>query len=288
MKPVFLQISHSLEESFKVSLDEGPFFYTPLHFHFACQLTLILKSQGTRFVGDNIERFEEGDMVFIGSNLPHVFRNDPAYYEKNAGMKASAVHTFFAPDFLGDLFMDLPETTGITQLIHQAKRGIKITGVTRNTVREKVLNMLKVKGFERLLELLNILHILSVSPDLEFLSNHTPDLSLKKSDSHKINDVFNYVMDQYAGPIKLDEVAAIANMTPTAFCRYFKRSTRKTFSQFLTEIRVGHACKLLVEENYPVSEIGFLSGFHNVSNFNRRFKEVTGHTPKEYRSKQYS
>ncbi|MEZ4775200.1 MAG: AraC family transcriptional regulator [Bacteroidia bacterium] len=285
MKPIFFQIPQSLGESFSISLDEGPYFFTPLHFHYACQLSLILESTGTRFVGDNIERFEAGDLVLLGSNIPHVFRNDPVYYESGSHLKARAIHAFFTPDFPGEKFMSLPETAAIRQLILQAGRGLKIMGQTRKIITEKMLQIGGREGLPRLLELLSMLDILSRSSELVFLSSRVSDPSLKKSDSDKINDVFNFVMGNYQDDIRLDQIASVAHMSPTAFCRYFKRSTQKTFSQFLNEIRIGHACRMLREESFPISEIGFLCGFNNTSNFNRRFKNITTFTPKEYQKK---
>ncbi|MDX2250283.1 MAG: AraC family transcriptional regulator [Bacteroidia bacterium] len=285
MKAIFFQIPQSLGESFSISLDEGPYFFTPLHFHYACQLSLILESTGTRFVGDNIERFEAGDLILLGSNIPHVFRNDPAYYETGSPIKARAIHVFFTPDFPGEKFMSLPETTAIRQLLIHAGRGLKIMGKTREIITEKMLHIREKQGLPRLLELLGILDILSHSTELIFLSSRVSDPSLKKSDSDKINDVFNFVMGNYQEEVRLEQVASVAHMSPTAFCRYFKRSTQKTFSQFLNEIRIGHACRLLREERFPIAEIGFICGFNNTSNFNRRFKTITGFTPKEYQRK---
>ena len=286
MKPILLQIPKSNKESFRVALDEGPYFYTPLHFHITCQLTLILEGKGTRFVGDSIERFEEGEIVFLGSNIPHVFRNDPAYYEEGSTLRARAIHAFFMPDFLGEKFLGLPELAPINKLLEQAERGFKVTGKTNIIIAEKLRRMLELEGFPRLIELFNILQILSASSDLELLASSFVNQSLKKSDSDKINDVFNYVMHHFAEPVKLEDVSEVANMSTTAFCRYFKKNTAKTFSQFLNEIRIGHACKLLTEENYPVAEVAYLCGFKNISNFNRRFKDIMGYTPTEYQFRQ--
>ena len=286
MKPILLQIPKSNKASFLVALDEGPYFYTPLHFHITCQLTLILDGKGTRFVGDNIERFEEGEIVFLGSNIPHVFRNDPAYYEPDSKLVARAIHAFFMPDFLGEKFWKLPELAPINKLLEQAERGIKVTGKTNLIVGEKLQRMLELEGFARMIELFNILQILAASSDLELLASSVVNQSLKKSDSSKINDVFNYVMHHFSEQIKLDDVAAVASMSPTAFCRYFKKNTKKTFSEFLNEIRIGHACKLITEEKYPIAEVAFLCGYKNISNFNRRFKTIMGVTPSEYQFRQ--
>lgn len=282
MKAVLFEFPPSVTRSFHVELDEGPFFYVPLHFHLHLQLTLILESKGTRFVGDSIGHFEAGDLVLIGSNVPHAFRNDPTHYEEGSTRMARAISAFFLPDFLGHKFQDLPEAEPLSKLIEAAGRGILVTGETRKRVSPMMEELVDKKGFPRLLHFCQILYEIAISPDLEILVQHETPRNLTQTDSGKLNRVLNHVMQNFHEEVKLDHVSTLANMRPTAFCRYFKRSTRKTFGQFLTEVRVSHACKLLREGNFSITQIAYQCGFNNMSNFNRRFKAITEMTPRSY------
>ncbi|WNJ17032.1 AraC family transcriptional regulator [Pontibacter sp. G13] len=285
MKALHFPLPVSSKESFHVEYDEGPYFFAPLHFHRELQLTWILESTGTRIVGDSIERFEEQEVVLIGSNVPHVFRNDPPYYDKDSELKAKMLSVFFMPDFSGRAFLELPECEQIHQLVHQAEYGIVLEGDLRNWVIGRMKKLYDHEGFLKLMAFLEILHQISISEEKRFLSTNPVQFTPTKADSHKLNEVFNYVMKHFQDEVRLEAVAEIASMSPTAFSRYFKRQTRKNFSQFLTEIRVGHACKMLLEDQFSIAQIAYQCGFNNISNFNRRFKAVTQLTPSDYQRK---
>lgn len=278
------QLEPSPGESFKVLLDEGPYFFTPFHFHRECQLTLILEGTGTRFIGDNVERFAAGDVVLIGANLPHVFRNDPHFYEEQGGLMARAISIFFVPEFLGPVFWDHPETRQVSDWIRAASRGIVFEGETRRQAGRAMKAILSMRpGFPRLMSILDLLYKLFRSSESRFLSDGNILPVFRPSDSHKLHSVFEFVMNHYHREIRQEEVAGLASMTPAAFSRYFKRQTRKTFTEFILEVRIAQACKLLIEEDLSIGEVAFRCGFHNISNFNRRFKMTQGRTPREYR-----
>ncbi len=282
MKPVLFRNPKTEKESFYTQEDKVDRFYDALHYHPELQLTAYIASAGTYFVGDRIDRFEAGDVVLIGPNLPHVSRNDAEYYQPNSGLYAHAFSIYFKPESFGREFIELPELFAIKKLLGLSSRGIRVVGATRATIHPMIIALKHLEGMERLLALLEILHRIAVSNEYEFLSSMGYITPQRDIDSKKINDVFDYVMRHFSQKISLEEIAEVANMSPTAFCRFFKQRTRKTFSQFLNEVRIGGACKLLLSERYTVSEIAYQCGYNNISNFNRQFKAITNYTPQGY------
>lgn len=280
MKPLLFRIPKTETESFRVQVDDLPYFYDTLHFHPEWQITLILESTGTQFVGDNVARFQPFDIYFLGSNLPHVFRNDAGYYMQS--MRAYSVSIYFRGDILGENFFDIPETHHLKTLLTEASRGFRIRNKETNTLTKLVKSIIHKNGFEKLLTFLEILNAISASPDKEFLSSIAYQSTQKETDNQRINDVFEFLMRNYEREVNLEEVAGIASMTPNAFCRFFKLRTRKTFSEFLNDIRIGHACRMLQNGDTSVLEVCFANGFNNVSNFNRQFKNRTNMTPSAY------
>jgi AraC-like DNA-binding protein len=282
MKPLFYKLSRPSEESIEVLFEEQDHFYDNLHFHPEVQIMAILESTGTHFIGDSIGNFKPGDILLLGSNLPHVFRNEKKYYEENSNLKARNISIFFDEGAFGEKFFSLPEFFHIQKLLQNSKRGIRIKGETNKRIAVLIEEVLSLKGFERLMHIFTILNILSKSTELKPLSSVGFYGIQKDTDSQRINDVFTYIMKNLSEDIKLQEAAGIANMSVNAFCRYFKKHTRKTFSKFLNEIRIGHACRLLIEEKWNIREIAFECGYDNISYFNRQFKEITKYNPKTY------
>ncbi|HEY0272286.1 MAG TPA: AraC family transcriptional regulator, partial [Chitinophaga sp.] len=168
-------------------------------------------------------------------------------------------------------------------LFHRAQRGMKITGATHALLKPEILALPKKEGLDRIISLLHILKILSETRDYYFLASAGYSHAYNAKDNHKIDEVFKYVMNNFAREISLQDVASITNLSPQSFCRFFKNRTRKSFVQFLNEVRIGHACKRLTEEDWSIAEIAYSCGFKNLSNFNRFFKEIVGKTPKEYK-----
>jgi len=279
MKPLLFRIPKTEAESFRIQVDDLTHFYDTLHFHPEWQITLILESTGTQFVGDNIERFQPYDIYFLGSNLPHVFRNDAEYYTQN--LRAHSVSIYFRGDLLGENFFDIPETIHLKTLLNESSRGFRIRNQEANTLTDLIESITSRQGFEKLLTFLQILDEVA-SSQKEFLSSITYQSSQKEVDNQRINDVFEFLMQNYEREIELGEVAEIAHMSPNAFCRFFKLRTRKTFSDFLNDIRIGHACRMLQSEDKTILEVCYANGFNNVSHFNRQFKRRTHLTPSLY------
>lgn len=278
MKPLLFKIPKTESEAFRVQVDDLPFFYDTIHYHPEIQLTLIQASSGTHFVGDAIGSYQPSDIYLLGSNLPHVFRSD-----KNGSENAKSVSVFFKADFLGETFFSIHETQIIRELLEKSARGIKIKVDEAREISSKIEALSMKSGFEKLILLFQILHQISIDENIEILSSIAYSNPQKDVDNQRINDVFEFLMNNFEKEISLEEVASIANMTPNAFCRFFKLRTRKTYTDFLNDIRIGNACKMLPNENFSIIEISLASGFNNLSNFNRQFRRRTNQTPTEFR-----
>lgn len=287
MKPILRKVDSNAEHSFSVRENVYPFLYNYWHYHPEVELTYIRKSSGTRLAGDSIDRFTDGDLILLGPNLPHMWRNDDIYFEKTSEHHIEAVAIHFKEDFWGADFLELPENKHIKDLLRKSRRGIKIKGKTHAIVSQQMEEMLQLKGTKRILKLLQILDILGSSDELECLSSQGFIDDYKIDPNDKINEIYQYTLSNFKNGISIDEVAQHVHISPNYFCRYFKKRTSKTFIEFVTELRVGHACKLILDGNLSISQICYESGFNNLSNFNRKFKELTGQAPSEY-YKEYS
>lgn len=284
MKLILQRLPQEPDKSFIVYLEKEPFFSSPWHYHPEFELTLILKSTGKRIIGDHIGYFQEGDLVLIGAHLPHVYDNDPIYFEANPGLSAESIVIQFLPDFLGKPFYNIPEVQRCMEFLKQSSQGLRITGATRKIIEKRMKAMLAMDGMERLVSLLAILDILSKSKEYEILASQGFMKNFEVSASERFRKVAEYIMQHFTDDITLCTIAEVANMTPSNFCTFFKNYYRLTFVEYLNKIRIGYACKLIGEGNKNVSEIAYESGFRNLSNFNRQFKKTKGMSPCQYRT----
>lgn len=282
MEPICFKVPRQKEETVRVEYWDLPYFYEPLHFHEECQLTYIIESEGILFIGDKLDNFKKREIFLIGKNLPHVFRNDDSYYVQKSLHRARAISVFFSMDAFEAFFDKIPESYNLRKLLTNSTYGIRLGKTESRTIEPYMKKLLKLNGLPRVFELLEILRLLSISGDVHIMSTNTR-LVLEEEDSIKLNKVFEFIMTNHRKRITLDEVASIVCMTPTSFCRFFKSRTQKTFTNFLIEVRISNACKLLTEKSYNVAEACYSSGFNNISNFHRHFLKVTGMTPIHYR-----
>lgn len=285
MKPQIENLQKDSMHSFRVNHAKLPFLDSPWHYHPEYELLYIIRSGGQRIVGDSIDHFKEGDMVFVGPDLPHVWQNGDEYYQNDPNYKAEAIVVQFTESALGESFFQLPEMQPVRVLLKLSKRGLKIDGETHEKIARELRRITKVKGLKRITLLLKILDILSSSRDLSPLTTESFDKVYYDFGSERINKVFEFVANNFKKNILLDEVAEVASMSKTAFCRYFKLRSLKTFLEYLNEVRVNYACKLLIEGHMSISEISYECGFNSPSYFNRQFKAVKKLTPKEYTKK---
>lgn len=285
MKPRLLKVSLQPQQSFSVRHDVVPYFYKELHFHPELELVFIQRGSGTQFIGHHIQSFKAGDMILVGAGVPHLWKCDEQYHKGNARLKAEATVIHFLPGALGEQFFNLPENYKLLKLFGKAKQGISIQRKTKSHVASLLLQLLSCSDTKKIILFLEILHVLSISNDLQSINKKKLPVLQAEKEPERMNDIVQYLLANFQNPVTLKEIASIANLTPNAFCRYFKLRANKTYSSFLIEVRINHACKMLVETSRPVSGICYESGFNNFSNFNRYFKQLVGITPNQYRKK---
>jgi AraC-like DNA-binding protein len=283
MKLIIERLNKDAKSSFVLQKDVYPNYPTPWHYHPEYELVLVLKSSGDKIIGDHMSSFTDGDLVFIGSNLPHVYRNSKAYYEENPGLTAEAIVIHFNIDFLGNGFFSIPEMDSVASFLKDSAMGFSITGKMRQLVAKKMEEMFSMPGPARIIALLSILNQLAETDEKIRLASPGFIEDFKASGSEQITQVCDFIMKNFTSDLTLEQVARVANMSPNAFCSFFKQRTRKTFVNFLNEVRIGYACKLLSGDLFNVSEVCYLSGFHNLSNFNRQFIRILNKTPLRYK-----
>ena len=281
MQQLFEMISNPFDSGFRVKIiqleeDVNTWFY-----HREFELTYIQKGQGKRCVGNKVETFSDGDLVFIGRNLVHRWQVDKSANTTKGENDAIVIQ--FQNSFLSDRLLKKPEMVSIFQLIGKSKAGISFHSETKKEVGLRMASMLNIDSFDQTLELLKILKILSLSKDFTLLSFPVFSLDEIKCNCSKISFACEYVNVNFKKKITLTEIANEVNMSVPAFCRYFKRRTGKTFYSFVIEYRIAHACTLLKEKNLSIAEICFDSGYDNIVLFNRQFKLLTGTTPLNYK-----
>lgn len=278
-KPLLQKLPLTFGSSFLIDRFESPYFETPWHYHQEVEIVLCDGGFGKKFVGNHVSDYVEGDLAILGSNLPHWYRADDACYQHQ---KPASIVIHFLDDCFGEFFFELSEMTEIKRFLETAKLGIEFYGETRVKIREKIQNLLKADKVVRMLGLIEILHQMSCSKEYRFLSENAI-VGISKKDSERMNEVFDYVLKNFKNDINLSEIASKTRFSEAAFCRYFKLRTQKTFVEFVNEIRIEYACKLLAEHDLNILEICYESGFKNLSNFNRQFRKFTNNNPKTYR-----
>jgi AraC-like DNA-binding protein/quercetin dioxygenase-like cupin family protein len=262
----------------------APHFDPTFHLHPEFQLSYVIQGEGTRFVGDSIKSFNASDMVLTGPNLPHVWRSDNKYFEKESQLITKVIVIYFHDHFMGETLLQKEEMESINRLFQRSVRGLEIRGNTKVLIGKMMHDLLELKGIESIIKLLQILDVLAKYNECNYVTHNHLISSNTESETNRLNKIFEYVMKNYKNHIGLDDVAEIVNMTQTSFSRYFKSRVNKTFSDFLKEIRIKHACKLLKEEKMNIDSIGYECGFQTLSNFNKQFKTVMGKQPHKYRN----
>ncbi|WP_018616918.1 AraC family transcriptional regulator [Segetibacter koreensis] len=264
------------------------YFDKPWHFHEEYELVMIEKSKGTKFIGEKVSDFEEGDLMLLAPRIPHFFRNNVNYYKRNGRLEASSIFIHFSEDFLGKNFFDLPEMKLVQKLLENAQYAVEIQGDVKPYIIDRLHRMNGESAAQRLVSLLDILVKISERADLNpVLSSTLPKGGSTEAggdqEISRINTIFDYITNNFRREIYVHEIAEKLFMSKASFSRFFKHHTRKTFSDYVTEMRISHACKLLMNEDQNITQISFESGFENLSNFYKHFRRITGVIPKEYR-----
>ncbi|MEC3880596.1 AraC family transcriptional regulator [Parapedobacter sp. 10938] len=285
MKPLFHKVPTQIQASFSARHDVQPNFGSLWHYHPELELHHVIRGKGVRLIGDNIGNFSAGEVLLLGGNLPHMWQSNEEYYQNHPTRKVEAIVIQFLPDCMGRDFTNLPEMYLLPKLFENARKGMKFTGRTRARIVELMYKVTQATEMERLIMLLSILKTMAETDEYQSIASAHAFYKSNEMDAVRINKVCTYTLSNYKKEINLEEIAAIANLSVTSFCRYFKLMTKKTFYDFLIEIRISHACRLLVEDILPTEVICFECGFNNVSNFYRHFKKITDMTPLEYKKK---
>ncbi len=287
MKPVLEYLPKDKEESFVTRLFDYPYYPTPWHFHPEYELVLVTESKGKRFVGDHISRFAPGNLALLGPYLPHLYRNDDVYYRRGSKLKAKSIVVHFKEDSFGTKAFDLPEMKAIQSLLARSLKGLEVTGKTNTLVSKKLADLLSLKGLPRWVKLIEILDTLSRSKEIRYISNQLI-IGNNGTESLRMNKVLDYVVRHFHQEITVDNMAAMLNMAPNSFSRYFSQRTRKSFTYYVNEVRLNQASKLLIETGQSVTNISLDCGFSNLSNFNRQFRNKYQTSPLQFRKQYHS
>jgi AraC-like DNA-binding protein len=279
MDVLYEKLAKESEYSINCFKAEVPCLDVPWHFHPEMEILYVEKSTGTRFVGDHSEAFEAGDVGLIGANLPHVWKSDPIYKKNIPGLTACVFVIHFNDTIFKSNLSALPEMQGINQLLFDSQLGIKFVGAAKVSLAAQMKEIVNTTGIEKLLKLIKMLDVMSRTDEKQILASTGYSKIRKSVDFDRFDKAHRYMIDNFQKNVTLEAVSHIVGMTPTSFCRYFKKHTSKSFHTVLNEIRIGHACKLLLENKMNISGICFESGFNNVSNFNEQFKKIKGITP---------
>lgn len=284
MKPKHLIIPIQADHSFSIRKDIFPNINNTWHCHKEIELICFHKGSGTQFIGDHIKSFGPGDIVLIGKDLPHYWKYDAQYHNVKDSDSPYSTVIHFLDNFIGEKFLFLPEASPIKILLERAKNGILITGDEAAIVAKKMETIYQLNGMAKIMALLECLLTMANIKNLPALSSIGFNYDTSIPEKEKLNNIYNFALNNFKRKILLEDIAAVADLVPNSFCRYFKNRTGKTFSQFLTDIRIGYARKLLIENQMDIKQICFESGFNNFSCFHKQFKSITGRTPKDYLS----
>lgn len=258
------------------------------HSHSEYQLFVPLEGTGTRFVGDNIKAFKPGELTLTGTHLPHLWRSDEVYFEKKSNLSTRGIVIYFNENFLGDHFMDKEEMAMLKKLLSHSMRGLDFYGEDKKQVIRMMKELTKLDGIRSVIQLLKILNVLASTKDYEYISSVAHKEVFHQKETDRMNQVYTFVIKNFSRKILLRELADMMYMTPTSFSRYFTMRNNKSFSRFVSEIRIRHACKLLTETEDSIAQISYDCGFDTLSNFNKQFKEFTHKRPGDYKKEYMS
>lgn len=281
MKPQLLKMHTEPRCSFSFRHDLVPHINNHWHLHAELELIYFKSGEGTQFMGDNISTFKSGDVVLVGPNLPHYWRFSDSFFEENS-MQVNVFVAHFPQNFLGSQFLDLPENIEIKAVFERSKRGLRIEGKARSRVGAILEQLSQAERSQRILLMIEALTVISSEQSYTELSSHGFRPGDYTDENERLQAIFDYSVKHFRHGIALEEIAEVANISPNSFCRYFKSRTGKTYSHYLIELRVGYACRLLIETNICLKRLCFESGFNNFSSFHKYFKTITGRSPSMY------
>lgn len=283
MKVVQFTVPVARDHSIHIQEDFLPHFYEHLHRHNETQITYVIRGAGTLVAGNTMRPFNPGDLFIIGANQPHLFKNNPTYFEKDSGLNIHSLNIYF--DSKGNLnsLLQLPEMSMIKKFIESSSQGLQASSENTSTLRDYISRIKQLNQGYRLATFIEILQTMSKLRDWKYLSSQQIEQPISDYEGLRMNDIYQYTMKNYSDNITLDEIATIIHLTPQSFCRYFRKHTLKTYMNFLNEVRVNEACKRFMDNDFnSISAIAYQTGFNNVSTFNRVFKSIIGISPSVY------
>lgn len=282
MKSIFQHHTSEADSSFIVKEYCQRYFTSPFHFHDLYEIILIAKSYGKLYAGNKVMNFNEHEIYIFGPGLAHCFYNDPSFIETQE--TAHAIVIFFREDFVGKDFFQRPELSKIRMLLHQSQQGIKVSNADSG-LRAIFPRLTQAKGMPALIQLFELFDLLASrdKADMSLINTFSKSPHLTDSDSVRLEQVFNYVIENFREEVNIQKAASLACLNEAAFCRYFKRRTEKTFSEFVNHVRITHATRLLQDKDWSIASICYECGYKNLSYFNRVFRDIMGNTPLEYR-----
>lgn len=257
---------------------EAKFDYQ-MHFHSDYELNMVCNTSGKRIVGDSMESFSDFDLILLGSNLPHLWKAPTT-------IDTYVITIQFHDKIFNSFLMGKRLFSPICDMLARSQRGLDFSDETKHRVKNRIFGLSQSVGFNTVLDFFSILYELATSQGQRTLASSSYDISsvIKESKSRRIAKVCSYIEENYEQEIKLSSVAELIGMSESAFSHFFKKRTNRNFVSYLNDVRIGHATRMLFETTHSVAEIAFLSGFNNISNFNRVFKKSKGQNPSEYRA----
>jgi AraC-like DNA-binding protein len=283
MRVIQFTIPVAMENSIVVQEDVQPHFYNHLHRHNETQITWIIKGEGTLIAGDYMQRFKPGDIYIIGANQPHIFKSDPAYFDKRKKKEIHDLTIFFNPEGFFHSILELPESKTIKKFVESTVSGLQFPASEQKNIAGEMRIVKDARQGFRLAAFIHLLQTMAAIKQWKPLATISNEYSFTDMEGLRMNDVYQFTMAHYSENIKLKQVADVAYLTPQAFCRYFKKHTRKTYIAFLSEIRISEACKKIIAGEFnSISSIAYDTGFSSAVSFNRVFKKITGKSPKQY------
>jgi AraC-like DNA-binding protein len=283
MEPTLIPVLTGGNHSFRAKTDDKPYQVNRWHYHYEMEIVHIVKGQGVLYFQDVMTHFKDGSIIVIGSGIAHLWKFNSAYTKK-MGKHAQVQSLQFRPDFWGSTFLDLPENIHLRKLIIESSRGISLSGKGA-TLAKKQLRELQVAGSsKKITQLLTLLETIALCPERKFLTKASKIAHDSFTQNERITAVIQYSLEHFLEPIRIKEVASLACLSENAFCRFFKQHTRKTYSQFVQELRMQHAEHLLQQSEKSMKTIAKESGFPSVPYFNRLFLKIKSQTPLQYRN----
>ncbi|MDF2189885.1 AraC family transcriptional regulator [Paraflavitalea sp. CAU 1676] len=284
MKVLQFTVPMTQRGSVVVQEDNLPYFYNFFHRHTEGQVTLILKGEGTLIAGNYTQPFKAGEIYILGANQPHIFKAAPRYFETEVPNSIHAIHLYFDHDRLLSGIFNMPEFDQIRKFVRASNNGFQLPERLAPQGGRLIRKINSAGGTERLITVIRLFHFFANEvKEWKSLSTGTSKQAFTDMEGLRMNDIYQYTIDHFTDDISLSQIAGIAHMTPHAFCKYFKKHTRKTYMGFLNEVRINEACKKLINGNFEsISTIAYANGFNNTITFNRVFKKVMGMNPTDY------